>query len=173
MKYSTTGLLSVEGSGSSSQAARFLRAASVRAAALWGELAATLAGDAASRHITLDLHVDDGAIEHDPVGAMRIYKNLVSVAIRLTARDASLCIHVSSTDIENRVDMESMITGAAPRGVRLYRTTARVPSEAGFALSAARAFVLPFGGVVKAAFMENLGVRFSLRMPHQHVRSTG
>lgn len=144
--------------------------------ALWGELAASVAVDAASRRVELDLHVDDQAVEPsgDPAKAMRVYRNLTLAALRLTARDACLRVRVQAsharfdeTDDDLQIVLESVCPGSEQGRARLYRALHSVPSEAGFALQAARAYLRPLGGAVEALFMQDLGVRIALRVPRR------
>lgn len=132
--------------------------------ALWGELAASVANEAASRGVTLDLQVDDLKLAQDPEAALRIYRNLTLTALRLTVRDACLRIRVCASEEGYELRMESVCSGAR-QGPRLYRAARSVPSEAGFALHAARAFVGPLGGSIESSFLPDLGVRFTLRIP--------
>ncbi|MET0285519.1 MAG: ATP-binding protein, partial [Polyangiales bacterium] len=62
------------------------------------------------------------------------------------------------------LSVESESCGGPPP-VRLHRHGSRVPSEAGFAIHAARELVKRYDGSFEARFMENLGVHFELRIP--------
>jgi hypothetical protein len=135
--------------------------------ALWGELVAAVAVDAASRGVTITLDVEDDAPERwdNPEQALRVFRMLTLAAVRLTAREACLRIRVKGTADAQLIEMESVCSGeGGDDRPRLYRAARSVPSEESFALNAARSFLGPRGGSVDARYMQNLGVKLTVRV---------
>jgi K+-sensing histidine kinase KdpD len=131
---------------------------------LWRELTAAVAEQAVSKGIEIDLRMqEDEVLEADPARLARVFRNLLSAAVNLSARDTCVAIRarIEAADLVLQLETES----GARLPVRLHRLSTRVPSEAGFALHAARELVRERGGSVDARFLENFGVDFVLRMP--------
>ena len=132
----------------------------------------TLQPEAAARHVTLEAHVDPGAVaDVAPEKIERVLTNLIANALRHTPADGSVAVRVEELPEAIRVHVEDDGVGIEPgTSARMFERfwradRARSGSGAGLGLAIARGLVEAHGGTIWAESRDRGGTRVSFTLP--------
>jgi signal transduction histidine kinase len=134
------------------------------------DAARALAGDAAARHVTLEVDAaeDLAPIAIDPVRIREVLTNLLSNALRHTPAGGSVAVRVAATPGGISVDVSDTGTGMTPDEVaRAFDRFYKGPESrgSGLGLTIARGLVVAHGGEIRASSETGSGttISFTLR----------
>ncbi len=137
------------------------------------DVAGSFGGDAAARHVTLEVDAPDDLppIEIDPVRIREVITNLLSNALRHTPPGGSVVVRVAITSSDAMsVDVHDTGSGMPPEAIarafdRFYKGSGSRGS--GLGLTIARSLVSAHGGEIHASSEPGRGTTIAFTLPRE------